>query len=261
MRQLILVLLLATLVLPAAEPVSEPAVIRVVSYNIRVGGMGMDGKRDLARTAGVLRALKPDIVLLQEVDLNARRSGKVDVPKVLADALGMRPYFAEAMPFQGGSYGCALLSRLPAGQGEPRVLRFVGGSEPRVALAVPLRAGPGGTEFLAVSTHLDFRSAKEVEPHARQLAEFLAADPRPSILGGDFNFEPGSTVLAALDARLARIPFAGDGATFPADKPTAPIDHFYVHPAARFQARECRVIPEGVVSDHRPILLEVALKP
>lgn len=257
MRQLIL----ALLALAAALPAAEPAVIRVASYNIRVGGMGMDGKRDLARTAGVLRALKPDVVLLQEVDLNARRSGRVDVPKVLADALGMRPYFAEAMPFQGGSYGCALLSRLPAGQGEPRILRFVGGSEPRVALAVPLRAGPGGPEFLAVSTHLDFRSAKEVEPHARQLAEFLAADPRPSVLGGDFNFEPGSPVIAALDARLARIPFAGDAATFPADKPGKRIDHFFVHPAARFRARECRVIAETVASDHRPLVLEVVLAP
>lgn len=257
MRQLIL----ALLALAAALPAAEPAVIRVASYNIRVGGMGMDGKRDLARTAGVLRALKPDVVLLQEVDLNARRSGRVDVPKVLADALGMRPYFAEAMPFQGGSYGCALLTRLPAGQGEHRVLRFLGGSEPRVALAVPLRAGPGGSEFLAVSTHLDFRSAKEVEPHARQLAEFLAGDPRPSVLGGDFNFEPGSPVIAALDARLARIPFAGEAATYPADKPDKRIDHFYVHPAARFQARECRVIAEAVASDHRPLLLEVVLAP
>ena len=257
MRQLIL----ALLALAAALPAAEPAVIRVASYNIRVGGMGLDGKRDLARTAGVLRALNPDVVLLQEVDLNARRSGKVDVPKVLADALGMRPHFAEAMPFQGGSYGCALLTRLPAGQGEPRSLRFVGGSEPRVALAVPLRAGPGGPEFLAVSTHLDFRSAKEVEPHARQLSEFLAADPRPSILGGDFNFEPGSTVLAALDARLARIPFAGDAATFPADKPGKRIDHFYVHPPARFHVRACRVVPEAVASDHRPILLEVVVAP
>lgn len=257
MRQLIL----AFLALSAALPAAEPAVIRVASYNIRVGGMGMDGKRDLARTAGVLRALRPDVVLLQEVDLNARRSGKVDVPKVLADALGMRPYFAEAMPFQGGSYGCAVLTSLPAGQGGAVVLRFTGGSEPRVALAVPLLAGPGGTEFLAVSTHLDFRSAQEVEPHARRLAEFLSGEPRPSVLGGDFNFEPGSPVIAALDRRLSRIPFAGDSATYPADKPAKRIDHFYVHPAARLRARECRVVAEAAASDHRPILLEVELLP
>jgi len=257
MRQLIL----ALLALAAALPAAEPAVVRVASYNIRVGGMGMDGKRDLARTAGVLRALRPDVVLLQEVDLNARRSGQVDVPKALADALGMRPYFAEAMPFQGGSYGCALLTRLPEGQGGAATLRFVGGSEPRVALAVPLRAGPGGPEFLAVSTHLDFRSAKEVEPHARQLAEFLAGEPRPSVLGGDFNFEPGSPVVAALDARLARVPFVGPAETYPADQPGKRIDHFYVHPAARFRPRECRVVPEAVASDHRPILLEVELLP
>lgn len=257
MRQLILALLALTAALPAAEP----AVIRVVSYNIRVGGMGMDGKRDLARTAAVLRALKPDIVLLQEVDLNARRSGKVDIAKVLADALGMRSYFAEAMPFQGGSYGCALLTRLPAGQGGVATLRFTGGTEPRVALAVPLRVSESGSEFLAVSTHLDYRAAAEVEPHARQLGEFLAADPRPSILGGDFNFEPGSTVIAALDARLRRVPFAGSDATYPADKPSKRIDHFYIHPAARFVVRECRVVPEPVASDHLPILLEVALAP
>jgi endonuclease/exonuclease/phosphatase family metal-dependent hydrolase len=256
MRLLILALL-AVVSLPAAEP----AVIRVVSYNIRTGGVGMDGRRDLPRQAEVLRALRPDVVLLQEVDLNATRSGKVDCAGVIARALGMRHHFAEAMPFQGGSYGCAVLTRLPAGQGGVATLRFLGGTEPRVALAVPLRAGPDGPEFLAVSTHLDFRSAREVEPHARQLAEFLAADARPSVLGGDFNFEPGSTVIAALDARLRRVPFSGPDATYPADRPAKRIDHFYVHPAARFDVRACRVVPEPVASDHLPILLEVALQP
>ncbi len=254
-------LLILALLVVAALPAAEPAVIRVASYNIRTGGVGMDGKRDLLRQAEVLRALRPDVVLLQEVDLNARRSGKVDCAGIIAKALGMRHHFGEAMPFQGGSYGCAVLARLPAGQGGVSTLRFLGGSEPRVALAVPLRAGPDGPEFLAVSTHLDFRSDKEVEPHARQLAEFLVAQPRPSILGGDLNFEPGSPVVAALDARLRRVPFAGADATYPADKPARRIDHFYVHPASRLEARECRVVPEALASDHRPILLEVVLKP
>ena len=222
----------------------------------------MDGERDLARTAGVLRALRPDIVLLQEVDRGARRSGGVDVAKVLGDALGLRSHFGAAIPLQGGTYGNAVLTRFPAA-GPDRVIDLPGGAEHRVALFVPLRipVGPSEREVLVGCVHLDFRSDREMAPNGQKLASLLGDDPRPVIFGGDINFWPGTRTLGALESRLTRLPKMGPTGTYPADNPRGEIDHLFVHPAAAWRVRESRVVPEAVASDHRPVVAEVELLP
>ena len=255
-------LILACLLLASVLPAAEPTVLRVVSYNIHLAGVGMDGRRDLARQAEVIRALRPDIVLLQEVDRGARRSDRVDAAKVIGDALGMRSHFAPAIPLQGGDYGNALLTRLEAA-GEDRMVNLGGGAENRVALLVPLRipTPSGPREILAGCVHLDFRSDAEMEPNAVRLAALLGDEARPVVFGGDINFWPGTRTLAALEARLVRVTKQGPAATFPADKPKGEIDHLFVHPAAAWRVRESRVVPEAVASDHRPILAEIELLP
>ena len=60
--------------------------LNVLTYNIRHGA-GMDGKIDLERIAAVIRKAKPDIVALQEIDKNCKRSGSVDI----AAELGRMP--------------------------------------------------------------------------------------------------------------------------------------------------------------------------
>jgi hypothetical protein len=56
---------------------SDPIRLRVLCYNIH-HGRGTDDKVDLPRQAEVIRALKPDLVALQEVDYKTRRTGGVD---------------------------------------------------------------------------------------------------------------------------------------------------------------------------------------
>jgi endonuclease/exonuclease/phosphatase family metal-dependent hydrolase len=51
--------------------------VRVLSYNVR-HGEGMDLVVDLERTAAVIRTLDPHVVLLQEIDSAAGRTGGVD---------------------------------------------------------------------------------------------------------------------------------------------------------------------------------------
>src|SRR5690606_16250040 len=105
--------------------------IRVVSYNIR-HGRGMDDSLDLSRSAAVLASLRPDIVGLQEVDDRVERSGNVDEAAELGEQLGMEHVFGAFMPYQGGRYGMAILSRFPIVSVNP--LRLPEGNEPRIAL-------------------------------------------------------------------------------------------------------------------------------
>ena len=89
---------------------TDDTILRVLSYNIHHAA-GTDGKLDLTRIANVINSVKPDVVSLQEVDQNVRRSNSINQPDELAKLTGMRVLFAQNIPLQGGSYGNAILTR------------------------------------------------------------------------------------------------------------------------------------------------------
>ena len=232
---------------------------RVVSYNIR-HGRGMDGEIDLQRIAGVLDRLEPDLIGLQEVDSRATRSGEVDQAAELGRLLEMHAAFGAFMPFQGGEYGMAILSRHPLRSVNP--VRLPGGNEPRIALAVEVML-PGGETIMAVNVHFDwvrddgFRFAQ-----ASALAEWLRELEMPYVLLGDFNDQPGSRTLDLFHA------LAGEAAkpteerfTFPSVEPDREIDFIFAAPRTRWRIGEARVIDEQVASDHRPVVAELVLRP
>ena len=55
-----------------------------MTYNIR-GCVGADGKCEPSRVAEVIRAVEPDVVALQEVDVGQGRSGNLDQAQHLAE--------------------------------------------------------------------------------------------------------------------------------------------------------------------------------
>jgi endonuclease/exonuclease/phosphatase family metal-dependent hydrolase len=243
---------------PSAET-GRDVRLRIVSFNIR-HGVGLDGTLDLARTAAVLEALAPDVVLLQEVDERCRRSGSVDQAAWLGDRLGMQHRFAPFMDHDGGRYGLATLSRAPIDAS--RVLPLPPGrQEPRAALETSLRVG--GRTVRIANAHLDWL---DDSPERLAQAEALrdALTPLrggPLVVGGDLNDTPASAALAALltaeDGALTRA--TGAGATFPADEPSKTIDHLLYGPSEAWRASALSVVEERLASDHRPILLDLTL--
>jgi len=240
-------------------PTATPPTWRVVSYNIR-HGRGTDERVDLDRTAAVLRALAPDVVGLQEVDRIVRRSGGVDEAAQLGAALGMSHAFGAFMPYQGGEYGLAILSRVPIVRAVP--IRLPDGNEPRVALAATLVPSPGDT-IVVVNVHFDwvdddgFRFAQ-----ATALTQVLDTLSHPYLLLGDFNDEPGSRTLALFHARATEVAKpAADRFTFSSTAPEKEIDFVFAAPRARWRVRGARSITEPLASDHRPVLAEVQAIP
>jgi len=100
-----LVLLAATFApfMVSSVHAEESSRIRVLSYNIH-HGEGTDGKLDLARIAKVIEAAKPDLVALQEVDVEAQRSGKVDQAQELSRLTRLHVAFGPSMDFQGANH-------------------------------------------------------------------------------------------------------------------------------------------------------------
>jgi endonuclease/exonuclease/phosphatase family metal-dependent hydrolase len=247
-------------VLVAIPP--APVRARLVTYNVQALARGMDG------VVGTLRGLAPDVAALQEVDVGTRRSGGVDQAQALGMALGMHVRFDAAMPFDGGRYGVALLSRSPWSRGARLRLPRDGAEEPRVAQRA--RTLVGGVSLDVVNTHL--ANVTRTRTHdglrgrqARAVVDWLAvsSSPRPVVLLGDLNSALGSldSGIQALDGAMTRLT---DGLrTYPSHLPLAPLDHVYV--SAGRSAWAARAVSAEVVdseaSDHRPVLVVVEFLP
>lgn len=252
-------------VAPGGGPgvMNAPTDIRLMTYNIR-WGKGADGRVDLARVASVLREASPDIAVLNEVDVNRRRSGYIDQPAVLMRAAGY-PYGAFVPSFRGpnalggvSEYGNMIVSRFPI-EGVSRVsLPGPRLSEPRSLLVADVRVGP--LLLTVMGTHLGLRREERLEQVARIL-EVAAARSGPMVLLGDFNARPDGPEIARLTGEGAREPLwfdahrvagEGEGNTFPSSDPVARIDYVFVSRDLAPYVVAGRPWP-SVASDHLPV--------
>lgn len=244
----------------------RPDRLRVMTYNVH-GCLGMDGRVLPERVARVIATLAPDVVCLQEVDVERRRSGGVDQAHAIAKALEMEFHFHPSLRIEEEQYGTAILSRLPL-----RVLRAgplpSPHGEPRGAIKVEVRTPRGPA--VVVATHLG------VLPRERraQVAGLLrdgwleaAAEGTPLIVCGDFNALPHSLVHRLLSARLSDVQraFAATPggrrpqATFPGRLPTARIDHIFVGSGIRVrQVAVGRGALARLASDHLPLVVDLS---
>lgn len=237
---------------PERVPPRPPGLLRVVSYNIEKGS-------DPAAVAADLRALDPDVALLQEVDQGTRRAKGEDQTARLAEALGMHAFYAPSYDDDGGKTGCAILSRFPlAGT---RALEM-----PRSRnLGAVARIRWHGRDVELFSVHLAatykvsvahlLESAELRLKEARHLGGMLDKLPagRDVVFGGDLNAPPGSDPYRVFAGRLAND--GGQGFTYPAAAPLLRIDHLFSSKSLR--AAGVRTAARGA-SDHRPLVVDYA---
>jgi endonuclease/exonuclease/phosphatase family metal-dependent hydrolase len=235
--------------------------LTVLTYNIHHGA-GMDGKIDLDRIADVIRASQADLVALQEVDVNTRRSGSVDQAGELARLTGLHKAFGVAMDFDGGQYGDAVLSRLPIKSARVQALGFTPGNrrEPRCAVLATV-ALPDGNDLSFISTHLDHTGGSSDRlMQARKINAAFSAIEAPAVLAGDFNCEPESTPIRELQSRWLLMDGGDHSPTCPSNAPTECIDHVFVCPAGRWTLVEYKIIDQRIASDHLPVAVRLELR-
>ena len=224
--------------------------LTVASFNIHSARTGAGVRLDLV--ADEIAALNADVVLLQEVDRGRAVTGRVDMPTVLADRLGMEQVFGANVRSGSEEYGTALLSRYPVVSWRNHPLPNSAGGQPRGVLHAVLDVD--GLALSVYNTHLDFRRGGLKAVQARAVADLVADDPRPRVLGGDLNAKPGSAVVAAVTA-VATDPWpqvgVGTPATSPADAPVGRIDYL-LHAGPGLTPLWADTVPTGV-SDHRPV--------
>jgi len=256
---------------PAPAVAAAPASMRVLVLNMHAG-MDVNGQSNLDSVAALVRDVRADLVLLQEVDSVVRRSGGVDQPAELARRTGLHAVFGSSLNFQGGEYGIAVLSRWPVAAHAvvhlpvaPPQERSGGSMEPRTALHVQVTT-PSGPLYV-LNTHLDpsgddhwrRQEADSVLAYARR----LAAAGATVLVGGDFNSTPESAVQQRLrDGGLRDLWLAcgqGEGLTYPAADPVKRIDYLYAldperDPALGATGCERAEVLLSQASDHRAVL-------
>jgi endonuclease/exonuclease/phosphatase family metal-dependent hydrolase len=238
-------------------------------YNIHAGkdAAGVD---NLPRVAAEIRRSRADVVLLQEVDRGTERSGGVDQTTVLSRLTGFHGAFGKTLDYQGGEYGIAILSRWPISSDtlihlsvQPPQQRAGGSYEPRGVQHARVAAPGGALDVL--NTHLD--PSREDHYRRQEVAQvravvdrLRAANPRV-VVGGDFNAEPGSAVIASMTADGWRDAWrscgTGEGLTYPGDAPIKRIDYLFLAPKL---ACDSAAVLETRASDHRPVLVVLRIR-
>ena len=256
--------------LPGGPPPPAPEHdVRVLVYNMHAG-KDAKGADNLERIARIVDSVDADVVLLQEVDRNTERSGRVDQPATLARLTGYSVAFGRTLDFQGGEYGIAVLSRWPIADDtliplpvEPKQERSGGSYEPRGALRA--RVAAPNHPFVVLNTHLDPSTddAWRRQEVRTVLNAVAALDPAKTrvLVGGDFNSTPESEVQQAIRTAGLRDVWAvcgrGNGLTYPADSATKRIDYLYVTGTA--SCMEARVLTSDA-SDHRALFVRVTMR-
>jgi endonuclease/exonuclease/phosphatase family metal-dependent hydrolase len=250
--------------------------VRIVSWNIERG-------LQFAKILEFLRAIQADLILLQEVDLNARRSQYRDIASEIADALELNVVFrVEFQELSEGRHdspafqGQATLSPWPLSNArtihfrhqsdfwKPRwyvpqlevFQRRIGG---RIALATEVTVY--GRKVVIYNLHLESKGNDALRVwQLRDVVEDCGryTDPCTFVIGGDFNLNAGSgdaakTLRAAGFYDAVRLP----------ERPTTPvhglpghastIDWIFVSTGLDFQGR---VHDDVHGSDHYPISTE-----
>ncbi len=243
--------------------------LRIMTYNIRAC-LGTDGERSVDRVAAVIRAERPDVVALQEVDLKRSRSGGVDQAAALAERTDMH-WVAGASMEQEGWYGNAVLSRMPLVPVTHDALPRHGSGEPRSAMWVRIEAPAPFGELDLINTHLSLRRRER----ARQIDDLLGAgwlgsgrDQGRLIVCGDLNCSLSSRTyrrLATSRARLRDVHAvlrARSRATWPTRYPWRRLDHILISPALHARAAWVHRSPVArLASDHYPVVAELVRAP
>ncbi|MET0474749.1 MAG: endonuclease/exonuclease/phosphatase family protein [Mycobacterium sp.] len=251
--------------------------MRVVTFNI-LHGRTVGGIVDPDRLRMGIQRLKPDILALQEVDLDQERSGKADLTAVAAEAMDAvaHRFVASISGTPGGTwvaatgaeqpgsaaYGIALLSRFPASSWQvlrlphiparfpmylsaPRRVITVH-EEPRAAILASFDSPLG--PLTVANTHLSFVPGWN-RRQLRRLVSELQNLQGPRLLVGDLN------LTSAAAQRVSGLRTLAVAPTYPAHRPRRQLDHVLTDDP-RLTARHWEA-PELTISDHRPLVVDL----
>jgi endonuclease/exonuclease/phosphatase family metal-dependent hydrolase len=230
----------------------------VASYNIH-RGVGLDKRLNLDRIADVISEFSPYIIGLLEV-VREPGPGPADQAAHLAERLGLTLVMGVTRPHREGTFGNAVLTRLPV-LGWASCDLSCSRREPRACLRVDL--GANGRTVHIFNCHFGL-SLRERRDQFTLLGDFIRASSRlegPRILMGDFNEWHRGPVTRGLRREFSS-PMRRMRRTHPSIFPLFRLDRIYWDVELEGQAFHAhRSRRARVASDHLPVVARLRVRP
>lgn len=238
---------------------------KIMTYNIH-SGIGRDRRYRLDRIIEVIAGENPEVVALQEVDNNLRRTKFDHQSKIIGNALGMDYHHCVNRYSEGGEFGITTLSRFPIHSRQRHDLSFRARMEPRGSLRTDLHGGDS-IRLHIFNVHLGLNARERQHQRRRLLSASILLDQTlqdPIVVLGDFNDRVLSVVHPAFRKHFAdtfSLAGRGDGATFVWGRIKLRLDHIYI--CQQLKALDAYVVRNPlsqVASDHLPLVAIVKVK-
>ena len=261
---------------PPPPPPSTTGVVnlRILQWNTRHGGFGTDGVYDTNRMANWIVAMKPDVVMLNEIE-KFTGWGNQDQPEVYKNLLqqktGKTWYYTFAQEFGNWSSngkGNLILSTYPISY--TTQYELVHNYDRSIALAtITVNARP----ITLICTHLDPYDQALRLVQAKEVTAWSAPQPENRIITGDMNAWPDQTSIGHFNtlyydswtvalAKGTATAFAGNNG----ETKNGRIDYiFYSKGSGNLTVKSSQVYDtrdaNGVMpSDHRPVVTTFEVK-
>ncbi len=212
---------------------------------------------NLHNIAAVIKQSKADVIALQEVDVNTKRSSnpadQIDQAKKLAELLDMEYYFSKSIDYKEGAYGNAILSKYPLSNKRRLDLPAISGGEQR-SIALATVTLPDGKTFDFGATHFDLNTIRVAQ--AQFLNDLSGQLNKPLFIGGDFNATPESEEMTLLKKEFNFSCMGNCQFTIPVVKPTKAIDFIVYNPLAKqtYSLLSGIAMTGQYASDHLPVV-------
>lgn len=222
---------------------------RVAAYNLRAL---LDNPQAAAR---VVRAIDPDVLLVQEIPRGLRSAGSIEV---FAAEAGMR-WPGRTRRVSGTSLLVGRRVEVHTRRDRALPVEFLG--NPRTYSWALVRVA-GGQPFAAVSIHLPLRANRRRQ-HVGQLLSELTVHPMlgdvPWVIGGDLNEHQGDPAWQILAGEVPLASTAGVR-TFPAIRPKTAIDAVFASSTLRAKPGievDLDLADLTAATDHRPVWVDL----
>jgi endonuclease/exonuclease/phosphatase family metal-dependent hydrolase len=240
-----------------SNPVPPGEELAVMTYNIHQG-YNTEGKINPWEILGPIQQVNPDILALQESDMNRLSGTNVDIVQWLAHKLDMYVYFGPKTCHQ--IYGVAILSKFPLHNTETYFLTSI--EDQRVLVRGDIQWN--GQPLSVYAVHMGL-SEEDRTTQTAEILEILSENANVKILMGDLNSLPGSEQIKAFTAVLSdawvssgHSPTDPAGYTFDSLEPHRRIDYILVSKEVAHRIKTCTVIRSVHGSDHMPVWAEIA---
>ena len=236
--------------------------MRLLSYNIHKGIGGRDRKYRIERIVAIIEQENPDLICLQEVDRNVRRSRFHNQPRLLAEYFNpSETAFQVNVHLKTGGYGNLILSRWPLASRHHISIRMKN-KKPRGAQMVVVQTPEGLLHLVHWHLGLAERERRWQVGHLFGHHLFRESEDLPTLITGDFNDWRNTLANGLFGNRgfeqvtrpISRY------RSFPAYLPVGSLDKAYIR--GEIAVRSARVVRSRqtrIASDHLPLVVDFHL--